>query len=382
MAEIIIILIIFHFAFWWKFYTNPWRLCTSEIVSNEYPHWLWMGRQLRKRIWPMKDNIYYREPGSIPFLCTFYPPYFITAFISTLCNKNTSFKLYSWLIYIHSFLGSLFSYILMYKYLHFGQLVSLFGALSLAYNAYVIRPQTACMMFTMAWIPACLINGWIGCLAFGLAILGGYWPIILTGFPIFLYNPFCFWGAVLALPQIIPFLRYWPKTIRAKRRPTSSWGRMPLKRYFFSLRWPENGMIHYPEYSFGVGICTFLALLRPTTWWIPAIIGVLGSQGLFVLDRIPARFVYLVSFAVIMASIFALKASNSQDILIPLIILQGFLLWKNRDIYPSFPFSQWWRKIDEHKFIGKNWPNNTGYMNEEHHYDYYGGFALAENYRD
>lgn len=377
MAEAITLLIIFHLAFWWKFYFNPWRLCTSEIVSNEYPHWLWMGRQLRKGIWPMKDNIYYREPGSIPFLCTFYPPYFVTAWISSFVTQNTSFKLYSYLIYIHSLLGSLFSYIILYKY---GQLIALFGALSLTYNAYMIRPQTACMMFTMAWIPACLVPGWFGMIAFGMAILGGYWPIILAGFPIFLFNPSCLIGSLLALPQIIPFLRYYPKSVRAKKPFDKTWGRMPLKRFFFQLRWPENGMIHYPEYSFGVGVCFFVALFVPSWWWIVALYGFIGSQGVFILDRIPARFVYLVSFAVIMASISALDLLNSHFIL-GLTILQGFLLWKNRDIYPSFPFSQWWTQISNHKFVGKEWPNNTGYMNEEHHHDYYGGFALAENYR-
>ena len=267
----------------------------------------------------------------------------------------------------------------MYKYLHFGQLVSLFGAMSLTYNAYMIRPQTPCMMFTMAWIPACLIPGWFGIFSFGMAILGGYWPIILAGFPIFLFNPSCLIGSLLALPQIIPFLRYYPKSIRAKKRPAPLWGKMPLKRFFVRLRWPENGMIHYPEYSFGVGICSVVALFAPSWWWVVALYALLGSQGLFVLDRIPARFVYLVSFSLIMASLYAIRDSIY---IIPMIILQGFLLWKNRDIYPSFPFSQWCRKISEHKFVGKDWPNNTGYMNEEHHHDYYGGFALAENYHD
>jgi hypothetical protein len=236
-------------------------------------------------------------------------------------------------------------------------------------------------MFTAAWIPLCLMPGVGGMLAFGMAILGGYWPIILAGFPIFLFNPSCLLGAVLALPQVIPFLRYYPKSIRAKKKVSSSWGRMPLKRFFVQLRWPENGMIHYPEYSFGVGICFLCALFAPSIWWIVALYAFIGSQGYILLDRIPARFVYLVSFAVIMASITALGASNSH-LLIGLIVLQGFLLWKNRDIYPSFPFSQWWRKISEHKFVGTEWPNNTGYMNGVGHQTYYGGFSLAENYRE
>jgi hypothetical protein len=219
-------------------------------------------------------------------------------------------------------------------------------------------------------------------LAFGMAILGGYWPIILAGFPIFLFNPLCLVGGVIALPQIVPFLGYYPKSIRAKKKNDRSWGKMPIKRFFVRLCWPENGMIHYPEYSFGVGLISLISLISHTSWWhLCAIYGFIGSQGVFILDRIPARFVYLVSFSLVMASIPALGSFNSH-LLFGLTILQGFLLWKNRDIYPSFPFSQWWRKITEHKFVGSNWPNNTGYMTGEHHHDYYGGFALAENFRE
>jgi hypothetical protein len=260
-------------------------------------------------------------------------------------------------------------------------ILAVFLAISMTYNAYMVRPQTPCFMFTASWIPLSLAGGWVGMTAFGMAVLGGYWPIMLAGFPIFLFNPSCLFGAVLAIPQIIPFLRYFPRTIRAKKRPSPSWGKMPIKRFFFSLRWPENGMIHYPEYSFGVGVCVALALCHASVWWIVAIYAFIGSQGWFILDRIPARFVYLISFSLIMASIPALQSLNSH-LLFGLTILQGFLLWKNRDIYPSFPFSQWWRKITDHKFVGKEWPNNTGYITGEHHHDYFGGFALAENHRE
>ena len=253
----------------------------------------------------------------------------------------------------------------------------------------MIRPQTPCFMFTAAWIPLCLVPGWIGMLAFGMAVLGGYWPIMLAGFPIFFFNPGCILGAVFALPQIIPFLRYYPRSIRAKKRPVPQWGKMPIKRFFVNLRWPENGMIHYPEYSFGVGLCVLLTTFsivfpnhcQPSWWILTTLIGFIGSQGWFVLDRIPARFVFLVSFSLVMASIPALRSLNSHDLL-GLTILQGFLLWKNRDIYPHFPFSQWWRKITEHKFVGTEWPNNTGYLTGAGHQTYFGGFSLAENYHE
>lgn len=377
--EIISVLVVIHVCFYWGFYKNPWKLCTSEVVSNEFPYWRWMGKQLRAGTFPMTDNIYYRFGGSIPFLSTFYPPNLLSSFLGAFLSDCGAFKLYVYQLLVHSLLTCLGAYYVALQWC--SPEISAFIAISMAYNAYNIRLQTVCEMFTMAWIPLCLVKGWVGMLAFGMAVLGGYWPIILAGFPIFLFNPLCLVGAVIALPQIIPFLRYYPKSIRAKKVLDPKWGRMPLKRYILALRWPENGMIHYPEYSFGVGLCLILALFSPSWWWIPAIYAFIGSQGVFILDRIPARFVYLVSFSLIMASIPALQSFNSH-LLLGLTILQGFLLWKNRDIYPSFPFSQWWRKISEHKFVGSNWPNNTGYMTGEHHHDYYGGFALAENYRE
>jgi len=361
-----------HVAFWYKFYRNPWLLCTSETVSNFFPYWRWFGKQLRKGSFPFTDRIYYLSGASIPFLSTFYPPNLLSSFLGAFLSDSGAFKLYVYQQLIHNLLLCLGTYYLT---------DSVFIAISMAYTAYMIRPQTPCFMFTAAWVPLCLVPGWVGMFAFGMAVLGGYWPIMLVGFPIFLFNPSCLIGAVLALPQIIPFLRYYPRSIRAKKKVDPSWGRMPLKRFFLSLRWPENGMIHYPEYSFGVGLCFILSFFHPSCWWILAIYGFIGSRGVFVLDRIPARFVFLVSFSLVMASIPALRLLNSHDILF-LTILQGFLLWKNRDIYPSFPFSQWWRKITEHKFVGKEWPNNTGYMTEEHHRDYFGGFSLASNYHE
>ena len=384
-VEIISAIVLVHFCFWWRFYKNPWRLCTSEVASNFFPYWRWFGKELRKGKFPLTDRIYYLSGASIPFLSTFYPPNMLSSFLGAFLNDSRAFKLYSYQILLHSLLACIFSFIMLSQWVN--PLIALFGALSLTYTAYMIRPQTPCMMFTMAWIPACLIHGWFGVFAFGMAILGGYWPTVIVSLPIFLYNPICFLGAILALPQIIPFLKYYPKSIRAKKKIDPAWGRMPLKRFFFRLQWPENGMIHYPEYSFGVGICIPLALYHFlfqhfVGWAIFTIIGFIGSQGVFVLDRIPARFVYLMSFSLVMGAVFALHSIRIDYLLPPLIVLQFFLLWKNRDIYPSFPFSQWWKKITEHKFIGKEWPNNTGYMTGEHHHDYFGGFSLAQNYRE
>lgn len=222
-----------------------------------------------------------------------------------------------------------------------------------------------------------LIHGWVGILSFGMAILGGYWPIIITFSPLLVLNPVSIFGVIIALPQILPFLWYWPRSIRSKKRPDPSFGRMPVKRYFLDLRFPENGMIHYPEYTFGIGLCGILAFFHPSFWWIFALIGFIGSQGWFIIDRVPARWVYLVGISLIFCS---LNAIRDTIYALPMIVGQAFLLWKWRYQYPSFPFSQWWRR--EHVYKGTDWPNNTGYMNNAGHQKYFGGFSLEENYRE
>lgn len=367
----VIVLTVYHFSFWWRFYSNPFRHATSEVLSNFFPHWLWLGRRLRAWESPFTDKIYYRFPAGIPFLSTFYPPYLATAYLSSFLSKDTAFRVYSVLILIHSLLGSIFAFIMFRQFSH--PLVALFGSLSLTYSAYMIRPFTPCEAFTMAWLPLVLTPaGWVG---LGMALLGGYFPIIVTASPIFILNPSCLSGLFIALPQLIPFLFYFPRSVRSDFKHDPNWGRMPIKRFFIRLCFPENG-VHYPEYSFGTGLSIILTVIHPSFWWIFVIISIIGSRGHLMIDRIPARWLYLLSFSLVMASVFALNAHYSHDLIIGLVIGQGFLLWRNRDIYPHFPFCQWWRRPSEFEWSGPGWPNNTGYMNEEHHHDYEGGFSL------
>lgn len=373
-----IILIAYHFAFFWKFYKNPYLLNTSEVASNFYPFWKWSGIQK----WPVwKDNIYYLYPASIPFLSCFYIPSVV------FLKINTAFRVYAYLILLHYLLGSFLAFMALKQY--FSEWVALFGAISLVYNAYNIRLQTPCFSFTSCWLMG-VLHPDIGWFCLGMALLGGYWPIVLTASPILLLNPSCLWGVLIGLPQIIPFLWYFPKSIRAKKRYDKNWGRMPIWRYFFRSTIPENGMIHYPEYSFGVGICAVLCIFSCIfvnisvynhIWLLIAMVGFIGSQGYLHFDRIPARWVYLVSYSLICGACVALGGViGGGGAILPLLVIQMAFLWKNRTIYPSFPFSQWWRK--EHKFEGTDWPNNTGYWNGVGHQNYYGGFSLAENFRE
>ena len=366
----IFFLTVWHFAFFWNFYENPNLLATSEVLSNYYPFWTWLGRQLKRFRIPLVDNIYYRYPSCIPFLSVFYPPYFLTSLFS-------SFRLYSILILSHYLLGSYLAFIMLSQYVC--DPVALFGAISLVYNAYNIKLQTPCFSFTSCWIMGILLPFPYGAICFGMAILGGYWPILITMLPITLLNPSCMWGVILGIPQIIPFLWYFPKSIRAVQKPDRNYGKMPIWRFFVRTTFPSNG-VHYPELVFGVGLCSFLWIKTISIWWLFALIGFLGTQGYPLVARIPSRFLYLLGFSLIMASLMPLNAYYSHLLWTVVVTTQVFLLWPNRGIYPHFPYSQWWRKPDMSIYTGKLWPNNTGYMHEEHHQDYFGGFSLAENY--
>ena len=153
---------------------------------------------------------------------------------------------------------------------------------------------------------------------------------------------------------------------------------MPWWRYVLRVCISSDG-VQYPEFMFGVGICTVLCMFSYSSWWFFVLIGLLGASGAFVVARIPARWVYLVSFAVIMASISALERLSAW--LPILMVAQLWLLWKNRYIYPHFPFCQWWRKPEHYfsKFVkSADWPYFSGYMFGKRQKQYEGGFCLAE----
>lgn len=364
----IFLLTVWHFAFFWRFYRNPNLLATSEVLSTFFPHWRWMGLQLRSGTLPLIDKIYYKYPACIPFLSTFYPPSMIT-------SLTGNFRVYTILILSHYWLASILAFSMLRHY--FSLNIALFGALSLVYNAYNIKVQTPCHAFTSCWIMGILHPGWLGVLSFGMAVLGGYWPILVVTLPVILLNPTSVWGIFLGLPQILPFLWYWPRSVRAKTRASSA-GRMPLHRFFISHTFPTDGF-HFPEFAWGIGLVLPIALLSVSVWWIFAIIAFLGTQGMVKIARIPARFLYFLAFSLIMSGNCALESHYSQHLLLGVIILQAIFLWRWRYLYPSFPFSQWWRSPSYYfsKFVqSSKWPYFSGYYFNKHQTWYRGDFRL------
>src|SRR3990167_2977672 len=146
--------------FWQKFLRNPYLLSTSELASTYFPFWISMGRK-----WKGKDDIYYGYPACIPFLSMFYFPSYIASKITKFVSLDTAFRCYAYFILLHYLLASLIAY----------KVLGLFGALTLTYAGYCIKPQTPSFVYTMTWMPGMLLPGWMGVFCCFMAITGGYW---------------------------------------------------------------------------------------------------------------------------------------------------------------------------------------------------------------
>jgi len=366
------LLVLYFFIFWHKFIINPYKLCTSEIASTYFPHWRWMGMELRRGVFPASDNIYYKLPGSIPFLSTFYPPSLVLSYIGSFLSLDRAFRLYVYMIIGHYLLASLFAYWL------FG---NLFAAITLAYAGYVIKPNTPCFAFSVTWVPLALKGGVIGAVAWAMALFGGYYPVLVYVVPViaFLQPLSCIAGCLMAVPQLIPFLGYFKRSVRMNQKPERNFGKLPplmLTKLVDPSRFigTVNG-VHYPEVMMYMGIAV-LFIFHASWWWVPLSIGICVAVGLLPsLQRVPARTFYLVSLCLTM-----LACQSEFCKAWWLILFQAWLLYQNSSIYPSFPFNQWWdrpSKLYHKKPKLFNWPYITGYLENRRTSTYEGAFRLV-----
>lgn len=358
-------LIIYWFLFWQKFLRNPYLLCTSEVASTNFPHWIWMGRK-----WRMRDDLYYKYPASIPFLSMWYFPSVLVSKFSKHLSLDGAFKLYTYFILSHYLLGSILSYLMFRQWT--GEIGAIFGALTLTYAGYCIKPQTPSFVYTICWVPGFFINSPLQPLFLTMAILGGYWPILVYMAPLCLiFSPLnCVLGLLTAFPQVIPFIKYWKRSVRSGQKVDKKTGSIPWRK-LKDLFWPTNSVgltrgVHYPEVAMYMGIAPFFTYGNLTIWHLLLGLGLLLTVGIIPpIQRIPARALYLITFSIC----FLIK-----EVPIYLLVFQSFLLLQNSSIYPSFPFSQWWGRPS------KVYPkaDYTGYLTNKKTNDYLGGFSLKE----
>lgn len=353
------ILIGYWFIFWQKFLRNPYLLSTSEMATTNFPHWMWMGRK-----WQATDDLYYKYPASIPFLSMWYWPSVLVSKLTRFLSLDRAFKLYTYFVLSHYLLASLIAY----------KVLGLFGALTLTYTGYCIKPQTPSFVYTMTWMPGMLIPGWFGIFSCFMAVTGGYWPILIYFMPLaFVLSPYSALGLIPALPQIMSFMWYWKRSVRAGEKIDKNLGKIPWWK-LCDLFWPSKSVslvngVHYPEAEMYMGLAIFLIPAASMSWALAtAVIAALIACGFLPpVQRIPSRALYLLTFSLVFLSI-------SQQIQIGLVLLQAYLLLRNASIYPSFPFSQWWDKPS------KAYPDSdyTGYLLGIKKNDYRGAFSLKE----
>lgn len=209
-----------------------------------------------------------------------------------------------------------------------------------------------------------------------MAILGGYWPILVYFLPVVaVVSPSSLGGILLALPQILPFARYWKKSVRAGKKVDRNLGRLPWWK-LKDLFWPTNSValtsgVHYPEVAMYLGIAPVF-IFHASWWWVPLIYSLLTVLSFVpTIQRIGARGILLLTLSICLLSSQALPSILDNQT-ISLVVLQAFLLLRNASIYPSFPFSQWWGKPS------KVYPkaDYTGYLENRKINDYKGAFSL------
>lgn len=321
----------------------------------------------------------------------------LSSLLSVRLPLDWQFAILAWMGYAHYLWGSFLAFCYFATFCNVP--VALFGAITLTYAGYFIKPQNPCIVFTNAWIPGILIGGPIGAISFGLAILGGYWPVLIYFAPIALaLNPEISAGLVLGLPQIIPFCWYWPKSIRHGRKADGKFGAVPLWR-FFDLLAPDlgrtsiNGVL-FTEMSMYAGILALaFAIMAPISMWTGVMVGAAILSLGFAPFRIPARWLHLFTYGLVFTAVSGMSRVSSTQAAWFLLFLQAFDLSRNAGLQPIWPFCEWVKKPSQHftnglialkenignfRVSGLPFPFFTGYLLGVRTLGYTGGFSLKK----
>ena len=170
-------LILFHLVFWKRLYMNPFHFFTGEAAAHEFPSSRLLGECLREGK-PIKDPYFYHAYTANPINASYYPPHRLQAWIGSYLSLDRAWVVYQGTLMAHYLGSSLVAY-----YLFGGGLVGFFGAITLTYMAYNIK-QNASIIYTVSWMPVILLGGelkscYLLALGWGMALLGGYWPLAL-----------------------------------------------------------------------------------------------------------------------------------------------------------------------------------------------------------
>lgn len=363
-----LILVLFNILFFYGIYSNPFRLATSELLSTFFPTWIWQGRTWIKGKVPKYDSCFWINAHAHPVLSTYYPVSGLLSLLSNFVKLDTAFKIFVYSILGHYLFGSIGYYLLLKTY--FNPYVALFGAITF-YQAYHIKQQP-CIVYTLAWFP------WIAIcapLAIGMILLAGYYPLAIYLLPLgLLMNHDCSsWilGFAIGSIQLVPFLKYLPKTVRTKKQVIEDVPESELKFYF--------------------GLTPIILILLNPQWrylWIA--VPVIGSYLLRNhLPRIYQR-AWLLSVYVAVGMTLPLIP---QKVAILLLFLHALDLYiHNHNLLPTRPYTELYKKpslafntsltrfldnnLGKDRVSGLPWPLFTGLINNFKTLGYSGGMQL------
>lgn len=385
------------------------RFSRSELLSTFFPSWIWQGREWSKGRIPKYDPGFWIVADVHPVISTYYPPSAIASFLCayTIRSLDTIFSAFVALLFLHVLFGFIGWFYLIHTWANF--YCAVFGAITLTFSAYNWKQQP-CFIYTIAWFPWLLTgiathNILLTSIAFGMVLLAGYYPIgiqiaLIAGCASVLWNCPPYWvpiGLVLGSPQLVPFIKYIPKTIRANKHDNI--GKVPWW-HPISLLVPKllrrnlNG-VGYWEMTYYVGIVP-LGLLAASSSraWIICVVSYVLMLGAFsrFFPRIPARWCFSFQFALGWCAVSGLiNLHLTERVLAGLCLVQAFdLIWNNADLIPTSPYSELYNKPSrafntrltrylqgvKGRVSGLPYPLFTGHINELLTLGYSGGMQL------
>lgn len=360
------------------------QLARSELLSTFFPTWLWQGSMWAKGKVPKYDPHYWINAHSHPVLSTYYPPSAITAAMcaSTKVLLDRAFSYLIVLLCLHTLLCFCGWYKLISTFS--SPLIAIFGAITFTFQAAHLRQQP-CIIYTISWFPWMLYglithNILLSSISIGMIILAGYYPLAVFLLPVSL--AFGQWipigiGLLIGLPQLIPFLKYLPKTIRG------------------SVEAPSDSPI---ENKFYFGITPIIILLmnfKPI--FLLLLIPILFRLIKSTLFRVPQRAMILSCYGAIYFCLVEMKSMDAITITL-LTFIQVFDLWlHNKELIPPRPFCELWEKpsrafntkltrfleknIGDGKVCGLPYPLFTGHINNLKTIGYCGSMQSKEMWR-
>lgn len=324
---------------------------------------------------PKYDEYYWGNAHAHPVLSTYYPLQLLASAYGQRLRLDRAFQVMLFSIGIH-FAIAFFGYL---------SLVGVFGALILTFGAVSLRQQP-CIIYTLAWFPWTLHpSPIVSSVALGMMLLAGYYPFAMYLLPVsvsahllWYHEAWLLSGFFIGLPQLIPFLRHLPNTIKRFNTPCES---------------PES------ERKFYVGIVPLLLLpLSTSRIWPLTILSGLLSLGLFKqwLPRVHERWLIILQFCVGWMAVSGLSNLGLSDrAYVGLLLLHAFdLYWHNRELLPPRPFCELWKRpsrafntpltcyleanLGDYKVSGLPWPLFTGHINGLRTIGYCGSMQTKE----